>query len=237
VLLLAFDTATPGVTVALHDGANVLADEAAQIPRRHGEALAAMIARVLAAAGAARTDVTAIAVGTGPGPYTGLRAGLVTARVLGSALHVPVLGVCTLDVIAREAAPAAAGREFIVAADARRKEVYWARYAPDGLRLTDPAVSFPSEVAAGWATAGDGAAIPPCPVAGQGAELYAELGACPIPPRYPDAAQLAKVAAGRLAGQRSQDPGGQLRSEPPEPLYLRRPDAQVPGKPKRVLPC
>lgn len=237
MLLLAFDTATPGVTVALHDGTHVLAGEAAQIPRRHGEVLAAMIGRVLDAAGAARTDVTAIAVGTGPGPYTGLRAGLVTARVLGSALQVPVLGVCTLDVMAREAAPAAAGREFIVAADARRKEVYWARYAPDGLRLTDPAVSFPAELAAGWVRGGDGAPSTPCPVAGEGAELYAELGGCLIPPRYPDAAQLAKIAAERLAGQRSQDPAGSLRPEPPEPLYLRRPDARVPGKPKRVLPC
>jgi tRNA threonylcarbamoyladenosine biosynthesis protein TsaB len=237
VLLLAFDTATPAVTVALHDGADVLASEAAQMPRRHGEVLAAMISRVLAAAGAARTDVTAIAVGTGPGPYTGLRAGLVTARVLGSVLQVPVLGVCTLDVLAAEAAPAAAGREFIVAADARRKEVYWARYAPDGRRLTDPAVSFPGEVAAAWAGTGDDAPGQACPVAGEGAELYAELGACPIPPRYPDAAQLANIAAERLAEHGSRDLAELLRPESAEPLYLRRPDAQVPGKPKRVLPC
>lgn len=237
MLLLAFDTATPAVTVALHDGADVLAGEVAQIPRRHGEVLAAMIGRVLAAAGAAQADVTAIAVGTGPGPYTGLRAGLVTARVLGSALDVPVLGVCTLDVMARQAAPAAAGREFIVAADARRKEVYWARYAPDGLRLSDPAVCLPAEVAAAWTGASDDADAVPCPVAGEGAELYAELGACPIPPRYPDAAALASIAAGRLAEHNSQDPAGPWRPEPAEPLYLRRPDARVPGKPKRVLPC
>lgn len=237
MLLLAFDTATPAVTVALHDGADVLAGEVAQIPRRHGEVLAAMIGRVLGAAGAARTDLTAIAVGTGPGPYTGLRAGLVTARVLGSALDVPVLGVCTLDVMARQAAPAASGREFVVAADARRKEVYWARYAPDGRRLSDPAVCFPAEVAAAWAGAAGDADPWPCPVAGEGAELYADLGACPIPPRYPDGAQLAAIAAGRLAEHAAQDPAGRWRPEPAEPLYLRRPDARVPGKPKRVLPC
>jgi tRNA threonylcarbamoyl adenosine modification protein YeaZ len=226
VLLLAFDTATSAVTVALHDGAFARACETDQTPRRHGEVLAALIARVFSAAGAAPTDLTAIAVGTGPGPYTGLRAGLVTARVLGSALQVPVVGVCTLDVIAREAVPAAAGREFIVAADARRKEVYWARYAPAGLRLTDPAVSFPAEVAATCHGT-------PGPVAGTGPELYAELAACPIPPRYPDAAQLAQIAAERLAQRGARSPAG----EPPEPLYLRRPDAQVPGQPKRVLPC
>ena len=230
MLLLALDTATPAMTVALHDGARVLAGQTTVSSRRHGELLAAMIEQVLAAGGAKRTDLEAIAVGTGPGPYTGLRAGLVTARVLASALDVPAVGVCTLDVIARAAAPAAAGREFIVAADARRKELYWARYAPAGRRIGEPAVSSPAEVALAAAAPGaaPSAGPAPWPVAGEGPALYPELGACAIPPRYPDAAQLAEIAAERLAG------GGPL--EPPEPLYLRRPDARVPGKPKRVTP-
>jgi tRNA threonylcarbamoyl adenosine modification protein YeaZ len=231
VLLLALDTATPAMTVALHDGARVLAGQTTVSSRRHGELLAAMIEQVLAAGGAKRTDLQAIAVGTGPGPYTGLRAGLVTARVLASALDVPAVGVCTLDVIARAAAPAAAGRGFLVAADARRKELYWARYAPAGRRIGEPAVSSPAEVALAAAAPGaapSGAGPAPWPVAGEGPALYPELGACAIPPRYPDAAQLAEMAGERLAG------GGPL--EPPEPLYLRRPDARVPGKPKRVTP-
>jgi tRNA threonylcarbamoyl adenosine modification protein YeaZ len=218
--MLAMDTATPAMTVALHDGSRVLAGQTTVSSRRHGELLAAMIEQVLAAGGAARGDLDAIAVGTGPGPYTGLRAGLVTARVLASALAVPAVGVCTLDVIARSAAPAAAGHEFIVASDARRKEVYWARYAPTGERLGEPAVALPAALAA---------QIPAsCPVAGQGPELYPGLGGTPIPPRYPDAGQLAEIAAGRLARGA---PAG-----PPEPLYLRRPDARVPGQPKRVTP-
>jgi tRNA threonylcarbamoyl adenosine modification protein YeaZ len=235
VLLLAFDTATAAVTVTLHDGARVLASEGAQTPRQHGELLAGLITKTLAAAGAQRGDLTAIAVGTGPGPYTGLRAGLVTARVLGSALGIPVLGVCTLDVIARAAALAAAGREFIVAADARRKEVYWARYTPSGQRITDPAVAFPDDVAAAadLAAAGSEQGAPPLPVAGEGAQLYPALGACPIPPRYPDAAQLAEIAAAQLPPILA----GTAQPEPAEPLYLRRPDARVPGRPKRVLPC
>jgi len=229
VLLLALDTATPAMTVALHDGSRVLAGQTTVSSRRHGELLAAMIEQVLAAGGATRTDLEAIAAGTGPGPYTGLRAGLVTARVLASALGIPVMGVCTLDVIARAAAPAAAGRDFIVAADARRKEVYWARYAPSGRRIGEPGVSSPAEVARAAAAGGAvGHSPAPRPVAGEGPALYPELGACPIPPRYPDAAQLAEIAAERLAE------GGSL--DPPEPLYLRRPDAQVPGKPKRVTP-
>jgi tRNA threonylcarbamoyl adenosine modification protein YeaZ len=226
VLLLALDTATPAMTVALHDGARVLAGQTTVSSRGHGELLAAMIERVLEAGGAKRTDLEAIAVGTGPGPYTGLRAGLVTARVLASALDVPAVGVCTLDVIARAAAPAAAGREFIVATDARRKELYWARYAPEGGRISGPAVGPAAEVA--LAAAPSGAVPAPWPVAGEGPALYPELGARAIPPRYPDAAQLAEIASERLAD------GGPL--EPPEPLYLRRPDARVPGKPKRVTP-
>ena len=87
MLLLAFDTATSAVTVALHDGAAVIAEESAVDARRHGELLAVFIDKVLRSAGAGRGDLTGVAVGTGPGPYTGLRAGLVTARVLASALQ------------------------------------------------------------------------------------------------------------------------------------------------------
>jgi tRNA threonylcarbamoyl adenosine modification protein YeaZ len=231
VLLLALDTATPAMTVAVHDGSRVLAGQTTVSSRRHGELLAAMIEQVLAAGGATRADLGAIAVGTGPGPYTGLRAGLVTARVLSSALGVPAVGVCTLDVIARQAAPAAAGREFIVAADARRKELYWARYTPGGRRVGEPMVGSPAEVALAAAAPGTAPAAlspGPWPVAGEGPALYPELGACAIPPRYPDAARLAEIAAERLAE------GGP--PDPPEPLYLRQPDARVPGQPKRVTP-
>jgi tRNA threonylcarbamoyl adenosine modification protein YeaZ len=216
VLLLAFDTATPAVTVALHDGTRVLAGESAVDARRHGELLAASIQQVLAAAGAVPGDLTGIAVGVGPGPYTGLRAGLVTARVLGSALGVPVHGACTLDVIARAAASGAAGRDFVVATDARRKEIYWARYTAAGQRISGPEVSAPGEAGAC------------CPVAGEGALLYpAELGP-PIEPRYPSAAWLAEMTAQRIMQG--------APAAPAEPLYLRRPDARIPGPPKRVTP-
>jgi tRNA threonylcarbamoyl adenosine modification protein YeaZ len=258
VLLLAFDTATPAVTVALHDGTRVLAEESAVDARRHGELLAASIQQVLAAAGAVPGDLTGIAVGVGPGPYTGLRAGLVTARVLGSALGVPVHGACTLDVIARAAASGLAGaavgaaadgrtglaadgtaglttaglttaglttagltggtarRDFVVATDARRKEIYWARYTAAGQRVSGPEVSAPGEAGAS------------CPVAGEGALLYpAELGT-PIEPRYPSAAWLAEMTA-QLIMQGAP-------AAPAEPLYLRRPDARIPGPPKRVTP-
>ena len=216
MLLLAFDTATPAVTVALHDGAAVVAGETAADARRPGELLAVLIDKVLRSVGADQADLTGIAVGTGPGPYTGLRAGLVTARVLSSALGIRTDGICTLDVIAAAARDGAGGREFLVATDARRREVYWARYSPAGQRTAGPLVSLPADLPRGL------------PVAGEGAVLYPELTASPLDPRFPAAAVLAGLAAGRLAA--GEPPG------PDEPLYLRRPDAREPGKPKRVTP-
>jgi tRNA threonylcarbamoyl adenosine modification protein YeaZ len=95
VLLLAFDTATPAVTAAVHDGERVLAETSTVDARRHGELLMPSIIGVLSQAGATMQDVTDVAVGTGPGPYTGLRVGLVTARVLGAVLGVPVHTPCS----------------------------------------------------------------------------------------------------------------------------------------------
>jgi tRNA threonylcarbamoyl adenosine modification protein YeaZ len=152
--------------------------------------------------------------GTGPGPYTGLRVGLVTARVLAAALGIPAHGVCTLDAIARASVPAAAGREFLVATDARRREVYWARYSPSGDRLLGPGVGRPAGL------------DPAVPAAGEGPRLYPGCFGDPIGPRYPAAGMLAGFASERLAA------GTMLPAA--EPLYLRRPDAQVPGPPKRV---
>src|SRR5215218_2888797 len=103
-MLLAFDTATPHVTVALHDGDRVVAEYASAEAMRHGEMLAPGIADVLAQVGATSRDVSAVAVGVGPGPFTGLRVGLVTARTMAFVLDLPVYGVCSLDVIAVEAA-------------------------------------------------------------------------------------------------------------------------------------
>jgi tRNA threonylcarbamoyl adenosine modification protein YeaZ len=216
VLLLALDTATSAVTVALHDGAAVVAEESAVDRRRHGELLAVFIDKALRSIGAGREDLTDVAVGTGPGPYTGLRAGLVTARVLASALRLRIDGVCSLDVIAAAARAEAAGCEFLVATDARRREVYWARYSAAGQRSRGPQVSRPGDVPRGLA------------VAGEAALIYPDLSDRPLEPAFPSAAQLAAIAAGRRA-----------RGEPPQPavpLYLRRPDAREPGKPKRVTP-
>jgi tRNA threonylcarbamoyladenosine biosynthesis protein TsaB len=217
VLVLGFDTATPAVSVALHDGERVIAAASALDARRHSELLTPMIAKIMADAGASRADLTAIAVGVGPGPYTGLRVGLVTARVLGSVLGLPVSGVCSLDVIAASAVPASPAGPFLVATDARRKEVYWARYDEAGRRTAGPHVGPASSIP-------DAAELP---VAGAGGPLYPEAFGELIGPAYPDARTLCGLVA---------RPANQVPLLAPEPLYLRRPDAREPGPPKRVTP-
>lgn len=219
MLLLAVDTATPAVTVALHDGTSVVAESGRIDARRHGELLLPAVDRVLAEAGVKLDAVTDVVVGVGPGPYTGLRVGLVTAATFGSALSVPVHGVCTLDGLAYAAGQAGLEGPFAVATDARRKEVYWARYEDCRTRVTEPAVDRPADIAEQLASV---------PVVGAGAVLYPEAFPDARGPEHVSAGALAALAAERLAA------GAELL--PPRPLYLRRPDAQVPKNYKVVTP-
>ncbi|MGW3663633.1 tRNA (adenosine(37)-N6)-threonylcarbamoyltransferase complex dimerization subunit type 1 TsaB [Streptomyces sp. NPDC005141] len=216
MLLLALDTATPAVTVALHDGTSVIASSSQVDARRHGELLLPAVDRVLTEAGLKLDAVTGIVVGVGPGPYTGLRVGLMTADTFGLALGVPVHGVCTLDGLAY-----AADIEgpFVVATDARRKEVYWARYADRRTRLSEPAVDRPAEI--------DGS-VTALPAVGAGALLY--------PDTFPDARAPENVSAAALASLAAEKLAAGEELEPPRPLYLRRPDAQVPKNYKVVTP-
>lgn len=226
MLTLVLDTATPAVTAALasisKDGpvdgcVTVLAERVTVDARAHGELLAPAIAEVLRTAGVAARDLSAVVAGVGPGPFTGLRVGLVTAAALADTLTIPVYGVCTLDAFALAATPPGGAQPVLVATDARRHEVYWAVYR-DGARVAGPAVNKPSDVDA----SGIGFAV------GDGALRYADVLAVPVrdEPRYPPAAGLASLAATRV---RDGQP-----SEPLTPLYLRRPDAVVPGARKAV---
>ena len=218
-MLLAFDTATPAVTVALHDGERTVASRIVVDARRHGELLAVGITAVLDEAWVPRQDVTAIAVGVGPGPFTGLRVGLVTARTLGLALDVPVYGVCTLDVLAAEHAARGESDRFLVASDARRREVYWASYDGDGTRLDGPHVDRPSELPASLVAELAGGLV----VVGEGPRLHPEAFPHAAGPELPDARVLAEVVTHERA---------ELLD--PEPLYLRRPDIAAPSRSKPV---
>ncbi|MFV0128262.1 tRNA (adenosine(37)-N6)-threonylcarbamoyltransferase complex dimerization subunit type 1 TsaB [Streptomyces sp. HMX112] len=216
MLLLAMDTATPAVTVALHDGDRLVAESGQIDARRHGELLLPAVDRVLQRAGLELDTVTGIVVGVGPGPYTGLRVGLVTAATFASALGVPVHGVCTLDGLAYASG---IDEPFVVATDARRKEVYWARYDDRRTRVGDPAVDRPADIAE---------RVAGLPAVGAGARLYGEFFADARDPEHQSAGALAALAAERLAA-------GEALLEP-RPLYLRRPDAQVPKNYKVVTP-
>ncbi|MET3986708.1 tRNA (adenosine(37)-N6)-threonylcarbamoyltransferase complex dimerization subunit type 1 TsaB [Streptomyces sp. PvR034] len=219
MLLLAVDTATPAVTVALHDGESVVAEAHQVDARRHGELLLPSVDKVLAEAGLKLDAVTGIVVGVGPGPYTGLRVGLVTAATFASVLGVPVHGLCTLDGLAYAVRDAGIEGPFAVATDARRKEVYWARYEDPRTRVTEPAVDRPADIAEQLAG---------LPVVGAGALLYPDHFPHARGPEHQSAGALAALAAERLAA------GAEFL--PPTPLYLRRPDAQVPKNYKVVTP-
>ena len=197
-MIVSIDTSS-AISVAITDAEATVALARASVfsPRGHAELLSDLVRQALAEAGATRADITAVVVGTGPAPFTGLRVGLVTARTLALAWKVPAWGVCSLDAIGAEHG------DVLAVADARRREVYWARYAA-GLRVAGPEVATPASV-----LVNDGEAV-----VGRGAVLYADAFPGAID-ADPDPLWLAKEAVRRRAA------GEDL---PTEPLYLRRPD-------------
>lgn len=215
--MLALDTATPAVTAGVvrlddADPPELLAVRSTVDARAHGELLSPHVRSVVADAGLAMDRIDAIVCGTGPGPFTGLRVGMVTAAALGHALGRPVYGVCTLDAIAHDV-----DGPVLVVTDARRKEVYWAAYDERGDRITGPDVVAPAELVGRY----------DCVAAGEGAVRYADvLGLPVVEPQYPSPAALVAVA--------SQDLRNHARPDDFRPLYLRRPDAVEPGARKKV---
>lgn len=213
VLVLAIDTSTPAVTAGLATLAgadvSVLAERVTINPRAHGELITPHVLDAAREAGVTLREVDAIVCGVGPGPFTGLRAGMATAAALAHGLGIDAYPVCSLDAIA---ATAQAGEPFLAVTDARRREVYWAAYDADGHRADGPHVQAPEPLG--------------LPVAaGDGALLYADkLAVRTIEPRYPTVVSL--VTAAR--------PSFDAEPAPLTPLYLRRPDATEPGARKRV---
>ncbi|WP_412457685.1 tRNA (adenosine(37)-N6)-threonylcarbamoyltransferase complex dimerization subunit type 1 TsaB [Mycolicibacterium celeriflavum] len=141
-LILAIDTATPAVTagVVRLDGLEVLAERVTIDARAHAEQLTPNVVAALSDAQVTVADLGAVVVGCGPGPFTGLRVGMASAAAFGHALGIPVRGVCSLDAIGIQTSG-----DVLVVTDARRREVYWARYR-DGIRVDGPAVNAPADV-------------------------------------------------------------------------------------------
>jgi tRNA threonylcarbamoyl adenosine modification protein YeaZ len=208
VLVLALDTATPtlvaGVARWSPDGAEVLAERAVPSGTKHAELLTPAIRAALDDAGVALADVEAVVTGLGPGPFTGLRVGIVTAAALADARGLPVVGVCSLDAVG-------SGARTVVT-DARRKEVYWAAYDAAGARVEGPAVVRPEELGRPGPFAGDPA--------------FAERLGAAVERAEVTTAGLLRAAAPQLV-----DPSS---AAPLVPLYLRRPDAVPPTAIKAV---
>jgi tRNA threonylcarbamoyl adenosine modification protein YeaZ len=153
--VLAIDTSTSRSCVAIIEGTSILYSGFRDGATAHGPSLPALVQEALSV-----SEVDEVIVGMGPGPFTGLRVGIAFAHSFALARGIPVRGVCSLDAIAAQIQES----DFIITVDARRKEVYWARYT-NGVRVGEPAVNFPADVT--------------------GAKIYADL--------FPDMVSLANL--------------------------------------------
>ncbi|MFE7631358.1 tRNA (adenosine(37)-N6)-threonylcarbamoyltransferase complex dimerization subunit type 1 TsaB [Kocuria sp. NPDC057446] len=223
MLLLCLDSSAVASAALVTGTGEVLGSFASPDTRSHAEVLAPAVRDLLTGHGVTGADLDGVLVGTGPGPFTGLRAGIATARALAFAWDVPLHGLMSLEALAEDAAGharAAGHEEFLVLTDARRKEVYWARFAAteDGPRPAGgPGVAAAEQ-------------LPPLPAYGRGAGIYADRLTRPVPEfaaAQPTASSLGLAAARRAAR-------GEPLSPDTAPLYLRESDAKVPGPRKRA---
>lgn len=210
---LVIDTAA-GINIGLANAGRPVAARVVNSTRRHVEVLQPMLGELFGSAGIGPQDLGLIGVGTGPGPFTGLRIGIVTARTLGLVAGAAVRGFGTLDAIALGwfAGANRPDGEVLVVTDALRKELYWASYGPDGVREQGPAVGAPES-------------LPMLPAGGPGTTGYPQVFAGRVPPGAPVGLDAALVAA-RIA---------ELPDTGLEPVYLRKPDAEAPRTRKSAL--
>jgi tRNA threonylcarbamoyl adenosine modification protein YeaZ len=203
--VLAIDTSV-GVSVAILRSNGELTQSQAVDHGMQGELTAELISKVVIESGLELGDITDVVVGVGPGPFTGLRVGLVTASVFAHAREIPMHGICSLDAVAFDFA-----KPCVVVTDARRKELYWARY--EGMRIGEPQVSKPEDLLAQF---------PDSEFVGPGAQLYPDL----------ISGKVSELKAGSLAKLFA---SGTAQLVDISPMYLRKPDAVEPTNRKSVL--
>ena len=205
--VLALDAALGLCSAAVMDGKRVLASRSETMQQGHQERLAPLVAEVVAESHVAFADIDRIAVTVGPGSFTGLRVGLSFAKGLGVALGVPVVGLDSLEAIAASAPRQGPG---LVLIDARRGQVYARRFDAD--QAVGPSEALTLEDL----TAGE----MPDWIAGPGIELVRAL--------YPDAVVDDRLACDPIALAQMAE-AADPDSHPPVPVYLRAPDAKLPG--------
>jgi tRNA threonylcarbamoyladenosine biosynthesis protein TsaB len=222
VTILAVDTALGACSAALVKDGLVLQQDWREMTRGHAEALAPMVESLMSRAGVRFAELNRLAVTTGPGTFAGQRVGLAFMRAVALALKLPLIGITTLDAMAEAALVTQANAAYAVAAaDAKRGEIYLGVRDRDGGGI-EP-VLLPLAAAAerivAWIAERDVAVM----VAGTAAEalipmlIAAGLHATDSGIRQPDAVYVAQLAASAPTGA------------PPKPLYLRPPDARLPG--------
>ena len=203
--VLAIDTSV-GVSVAILRSNGELTQSQAVDHGMQGELTAELISQVVADSGLEISEITDVVVGVGPGPFTGLRVGLVTAAVFAHARNIPIHGICSLDAIAFDYT-----KPCVVVTDARRKELYWARY--EDKRIGEPQVSKPEDLLAQF---------PDSEFVGPGAQLYPDF----------ISGKVSELKAGSLARLFA---SGTAQLVDVSPMYLRKPDAVEPTTRKSVL--
>jgi tRNA threonylcarbamoyladenosine biosynthesis protein TsaB len=224
MMVLAIDTATSKVSVAIGDGGAVVGAVALAGGRRHAEQLAPAIQYLCEELGVSLDQLAAVAVDVGPGLFTGLRVGVTTAKVMAQALRVPVVGVPSLDLVAYPLRHSA--RLVVPILDARRREVFSARYRPlpGGVqRVSDYDVRPPDELVAELDAGTDELLL-----AGDGVAVYRDEFAslehaerAGVDHDAPSATALVELATAKVEREEFQPPSD-LR-----PLYLRTSDADI----------
>ena len=230
MLLLALDTATPQVAVAIGDDGRVRGEVRLAGRRRHAEQLAPAIAYLCEQTRVRLAQLAAVAVGVGPGLFTGLRVGVTTAKVMAQTLRVPVVAVPSPDLVAYPLRHT--GRLVAVVLDARRHEVFHVQYrpVPGGMqRVSDYAVGPAADLVADLAAGGEEVLL-----AGDGVEAnrheFAVLDrAEDAGPEFeaPSAAALVALATGRVEREEF------TSSWEVQPLYLRASDADLAWEQRR----
>ena len=228
--ILAFDTALDACSVAVCDGRNVLARRHEHLSKGHAEALVPMIQSVLSAASAWFDELDLIAVTVGPGTFAGIRVGLSAARGIALTTGVRVAGITTMAAIAegvRQWREMDEGRAIVVLHDAGKAELYHQVFPRDGeTTVLAPAVIAPTDVPSVLPSG-------PVTVVGSGTELVRDQ----IKERHPDvrfsdAPFVPDAVHVARAGLKLAESDG-IGNVPPQPLYLRAPDARLPGAPAR----
>lgn len=224
MLILGIETATVQVGCAIGGHEGVLASAHSARGRRHAENLTPAIDFICGQAGIELSEIGVVAVDVGPGLFTGLRVGVATAKAIAFGLRVPMIGVSSLDLLAFPVR--FSNRLIVTAIDARRGELYYAFYrqVPGGVqRLGDHQLGTPDDLASELIASADEVLL-----VGDGAIRYAEafegLAKVELVDRdkcHPSAESLVQLAHARALREEFE------RSDVIEPIYLRRPDAEI----------